>query len=218
MRGGQSRDSRCSGVHRVRGRWASCVRHRRPQRVASVAVAKGKEPLARQDRGSVASVHCWERIGALITTIARKILHIPILRYVDDFFAALRMAEAGASIWTASPPCQPFSRLGQRKGWMDDRSRAVLLLPAAARAALPPCVVIENVWPLVDMPGPDGFAVLERLWMDAGYCLVVTRVAAEERSYRVPPRRLPRARENSVVRDVGEGGWATQETSPPHAF
>ena len=42
-------------------------------------------------------MHGWERIGALITTIARKILHIPILRYVDDFFAALRTAEAGAS-------------------------------------------------------------------------------------------------------------------------
>ena len=41
-------------------------------------------------------MHGWERIGALITRIARKILHIPILRYVDDFFSALRAAEAGA--------------------------------------------------------------------------------------------------------------------------
>ena len=32
----------------------------------------------------------------MIARIARKILHVPILRYVDDFFSALRAAEAGA--------------------------------------------------------------------------------------------------------------------------
>ena len=30
--------------------------------------------------GSVASVHHWERIGELITAIARRVLHLPVLR------------------------------------------------------------------------------------------------------------------------------------------
>ena len=37
--------------------------------------------------GAVASVHAWDRVGALLCFIARKILHIPIMRFVDDFFA-----------------------------------------------------------------------------------------------------------------------------------
>ena len=37
--------------------------------------------------GASASVHAWDRIGALICHIARRVLHLPILRYVDDFFA-----------------------------------------------------------------------------------------------------------------------------------
>ena len=36
------------------------------------------------------SVHAWERIGAAIAHIAREYLKIPILRYVDDFFAPER--------------------------------------------------------------------------------------------------------------------------------
>jgi hypothetical protein len=40
--------------------------------------------------GAVASVHAWERLGAAITHIARKFLHIAVLRYVDDLFAAER--------------------------------------------------------------------------------------------------------------------------------
>ena len=38
--------------------------------------------------GAKAAVHAWDRIGALLTNIARKILHLPMLRFVDDFFTA----------------------------------------------------------------------------------------------------------------------------------
>ena len=38
--------------------------------------------------GAVASVHAWERCGALLWHIACAILHLPVLRYVDDFFSA----------------------------------------------------------------------------------------------------------------------------------
>ena len=37
--------------------------------------------------GALSSVHGWERIGRLITTLARRVLHLPLQRYVDDLFA-----------------------------------------------------------------------------------------------------------------------------------
>jgi len=37
--------------------------------------------------GAVASVHAWERVGALVTVAIRRLLHIPVMRYVDDFFS-----------------------------------------------------------------------------------------------------------------------------------
>ncbi len=37
--------------------------------------------------GARAAVHAWDRVGSLLTSIARRILHLPILRYVDDFYA-----------------------------------------------------------------------------------------------------------------------------------
>ena len=40
--------------------------------------------------GAVASVHAWERAGALIQVIARRLLKLPVYRYVDDFFSCDR--------------------------------------------------------------------------------------------------------------------------------
>ena len=40
--------------------------------------------------GATASVHNWERVGRLLRKIARKILHIALFEYVDDYFAAER--------------------------------------------------------------------------------------------------------------------------------
>ena len=36
--------------------------------------------------GASSSVHAWERVGALICTIARRALRLPVHRYVDDYF------------------------------------------------------------------------------------------------------------------------------------
>ena len=36
--------------------------------------------------GATSSVHNWERVGALLAAILRRVVHIPALRYVDDFF------------------------------------------------------------------------------------------------------------------------------------
>ena len=40
--------------------------------------------------GAVASVHAWARLGAALAHIARVYLKLPVLRYVDDFFAPMR--------------------------------------------------------------------------------------------------------------------------------
>ena len=40
--------------------------------------------------GAVASVHAWERVGAAIAHIARVLLKLPVLRYVDDYWSPER--------------------------------------------------------------------------------------------------------------------------------
>ena len=36
--------------------------------------------------GAIGSVHGWERVGAAAAHIARALLKLPMLRYVDDYF------------------------------------------------------------------------------------------------------------------------------------
>ena len=40
--------------------------------------------------GAVASEHAWERVGAAIAHIARVLLKLPLLRYVDDYWSPER--------------------------------------------------------------------------------------------------------------------------------
>ena len=40
--------------------------------------------------GAVASVHAWNRVGALLGHIGRRVLFLPLLCHVDDFFAVDR--------------------------------------------------------------------------------------------------------------------------------
>ena len=40
--------------------------------------------------GATASVEAWEDVGSIIQDIARNLLHMPIYRYVDDYFCAER--------------------------------------------------------------------------------------------------------------------------------
>ena len=40
--------------------------------------------------GASSSVYSWERVGSLLCSIARRLLHIATFRYVDDFFAPER--------------------------------------------------------------------------------------------------------------------------------
>jgi hypothetical protein len=47
--------------------------------------------------GAIAAVHAWERVGAFFRHIARRILKLPALRFVDDFFAADRKDSVGTA-------------------------------------------------------------------------------------------------------------------------
>ena len=40
--------------------------------------------------GALAAVHAWERVGELLAVIARRVLHVAVYRYVDDYFAPER--------------------------------------------------------------------------------------------------------------------------------
>ena len=64
--------------------WIVFMRNSRP-----VAAKHFAQPF-----GSIASVHNWDRIGELLKAIARQVLHIPALRFVDDFFGIAAEEEA----------------------------------------------------------------------------------------------------------------------------
>ena len=40
--------------------------------------------------GAVGSVHGWERVGEALCHLAQSLLRIPMMRYVDDYFAPER--------------------------------------------------------------------------------------------------------------------------------
>ena len=40
--------------------------------------------------GATSAVVAWHRVGALIAAVARALLHLPVKRYVDDYFAVER--------------------------------------------------------------------------------------------------------------------------------
>ena len=64
----------------------------RAAHLAHVIFLRHGEPVSARHRavffGATSSVHNWERVGALLAAILRRVVHIPALRYVDDFFGA----------------------------------------------------------------------------------------------------------------------------------
>lgn len=71
-----------------------------------------RRPAAR--RGAVSSVHNWERIGAALVAICRRLLRIPILRYVDDLFGVERSGEARLALSPPPLPSHPVDPLRAR--------------------------------------------------------------------------------------------------------
>lgn len=68
-----------------------CQQHRWAAGVAYIL--KGEIWLAFHNAmpfGAASSVYAWHRVGALLGAIARKLLFLPVSRYVDDYFAVER--------------------------------------------------------------------------------------------------------------------------------
>ena len=65
---------------------ARCWQFLRPKGVPVVAIHNGL-PF-----GAAASVVAWHRVGEALARLARRLLMVPVLRYVDDYFGAERQA------------------------------------------------------------------------------------------------------------------------------
>ena len=61
----------------------TCARERRQRFCLQVYVSQHKS----SPFGAASSVHHWERVGDAIAVFARRLLHLPVLRYVDDYFS-----------------------------------------------------------------------------------------------------------------------------------
>lgn len=86
--------------------------------------------------GSVASVHHWDRIGALLRAIARRFLHLPVSRFVDDFFAMARAAEVEHSMQMfARSACVLYESLGASRFCVFLAARMVRCLLGASAIA-----------------------------------------------------------------------------------
>ena len=53
--------------------------------------------------GATASVVAWHRVGEALARLARRVLMVPVLRYVDDYFGAERHAR-GLLLCCDCPP------------------------------------------------------------------------------------------------------------------
>ena len=61
--------------------------------------------------GATSSVHSWERVGAMLAVFARKLLRLPVFRYVDDLFSTDRPVCVLVRLLHARPNCG--GRVGQ---------------------------------------------------------------------------------------------------------
>lgn len=81
--------------------------------------------------GGVASVHAWERVGALVAHIARKMLKLVLFRYVDDFFGCENEARFLKTFCTRFVNFAELGNVG---------ARFALFYSASARTAWAVCV------------------------------------------------------------------------------
>ncbi|VEL18875.1 unnamed protein product [Protopolystoma xenopodis] len=69
-------------------------------------------------------------------------------------------------LWTMSPPCQPYTRLGNKKGGEDNRSSSFFHLLDVISSVKPSCLFIENVH---GFEGTDAWCCLINLLVKCGY-------------------------------------------------
>ena len=86
------------------------------QWAAAVAYLYHGEPWVAVHRsmpfGATASVVAWHKVGALLQDLARHLLHLPVFRYVDDYFAAERFGSICVSSALSCVAVMPFFMTG----------------------------------------------------------------------------------------------------------
>ena len=101
----------------------------------------------------VASVDINELAVGVLQANADHAVHIKEIESLsDDWFEQI-----DADLWWASPPCQPFTRRGNRRGEADPRASPFLQLIKRIARLRPRMVAIENV------PGFETSTVADRL-------------------------------------------------------
>ena len=119
----------------------------------------------RQAFGAAATVAAAYDISpAALATYARTHGDRPIAREL----ATLPLADLirhGADTWALSPPCQPYCRMGNRRGLADPRSRAFLHLMDLFAQRPPDHLVLESVEGFF---GSDAHDLLSRRLAEAG--------------------------------------------------
>ncbi len=107
--------------------------------------------------GATASVLAWHKVGALILDLARQLLHLPVFRYVDDYFAAERhvvsmrpcivlfCCASGLDSWNTAwiPSCGSCAHCSGRPRWPKQRKN--LVLPLLFSASWSVSISIESV-------------------------------------------------------------------------
>ncbi|MEM9594696.1 MAG: DNA cytosine methyltransferase [Acidobacteriota bacterium] len=116
--------------------------------------------------GSGASVVAAVDVNLLALGVYRaNFPHAAISAHLDTF-ATERLAQLDAELWWASPPCQPFTRRGLRRGLGDPRGATFRALLGHLDGVRPKYFAMENV---VGFAGSDAHRALRRTLSGAGY-------------------------------------------------
>jgi len=88
--------------------------------------------------------------------LARELVSVPLEQLLSH----------GADTWFMSPPCQPFCRMGNKRGLEDRRSRAFLRLMDLFEVAPPTNLLLENVEGFL---GSDAHSLLYERFRQQGF-------------------------------------------------
>lgn len=110
--------------------------------------------------------------------------HPTVAKRVDSLDVGW-MKALDADLWWASPPCQPFTRRGKRRGLADPRAETFKALLRHLEVARPRTFAMENVEGFLDS---DGHQLLRETLQRSGYSAVREHVLCPSR-FRVANRR-----------------------------
>lgn len=114
--------------------------------------------------GTATVAAAYDISPAALATYARTHGDRPVARELATL-PLTELVRHGAEAWALSPPCQPYCRMGNRRGLADPRSRAFLHLMDLFAQSPPDHLVLESV---VGFLGSDAHDLLSRRLAAAG--------------------------------------------------